>query len=317
MNKFRLTIKVLVIATFVFAFASAAQAQATRTWVSGVGDDLNPCSRTAPCKTFAGAISKTAAGGEIDALDPGGFGAVTITKSITIDGTHGAGFGSILASGVNGVNVNDSASGAPNTIVVTLRKLSINGAGTTLGLNGVNFTSGKSVNIENCEIFNFSNAGINLNKTTGAIVAELYVSNTSLFNVTRGIRLSSTFAGSTAVAYVSNVEFKKNSVSGIEIASNSIAEVRDSSIEFSPTGVNMTGPSGQFYLMNTLIAHSTTAGITATNGTGRIQGSHILANAIGVNIGGGGVVRTFGDNKFDGNPTPIVGALTAIVPANQ
>src|SRR5437016_7127525 len=65
---------------------SAAHAQATRTWVSGVGDDANPCSRTAPCKTFAGAISKTAAGGEIDALDPGGYGAVTITKSITLEG---------------------------------------------------------------------------------------------------------------------------------------------------------------------------------------------------------------------------------------
>jgi len=80
MNKFRLTIKLLVIATFLLAFASMAQAQATRTWVSGVGDDVNPCSRTAPCKTFAGAISKTAVDGEINALDPGGFGAVTITN---------------------------------------------------------------------------------------------------------------------------------------------------------------------------------------------------------------------------------------------
>src|SRR5437667_11028316 len=86
MNKFRLTINALAIAIFTFAFASMAQAQATRTWVSGVGDDANPCSRTAPCKTFAGAISKTAAHGDINVLDPGGFGAVTITKAITIDG---------------------------------------------------------------------------------------------------------------------------------------------------------------------------------------------------------------------------------------
>src|SRR5262245_48964588 len=71
---------------FAFVGTSAAYAQATRTWVSGVGDDVNPCSRTAPCKTFAGAISKTAAGGEISVLDPGGFGGVTITKSITING---------------------------------------------------------------------------------------------------------------------------------------------------------------------------------------------------------------------------------------
>src|SRR5882672_9269317 len=99
---------------------ASAQAQATRTWVSGVGDDANPCSRTAPCKTFAGAISKTAIGGEIDALDPGGFGAVTVTKSITLNGGTGSGFASILATVGNGVNVN--AAGA----TVTLRHLEIN-----------------------------------------------------------------------------------------------------------------------------------------------------------------------------------------------
>src|SRR5580693_9720 len=69
--------------------APSASAQAPRTWVSGVGDDANPCSRTAPCKTFAGAISKTVAGGEISVLDPGGYGALTITKAITIDGGGG------------------------------------------------------------------------------------------------------------------------------------------------------------------------------------------------------------------------------------
>src|SRR3989440_13018172 len=108
MNKFRFTINALAIAIFMFAFASFAQAQATRTWVSGVGDDVNPCSRTAPCKTFAGAISKTAANGEIDCLDPGGFGSGTITKSITIDGGP-TGEASILASGaVAAVTVNIS-----------------------------------------------------------------------------------------------------------------------------------------------------------------------------------------------------------------
>src|SRR5215471_3029045 len=108
-----------------FFYSSTAHAQATRTWVSGVGDDVNPCSRTAPCKTFAGAISKTAAGGEINCIDPGGFGTVTITKSITIN-CHEV-FGSILASGTNGINVN-----ALSTDKVVLRNLQINGAGTTL-----------------------------------------------------------------------------------------------------------------------------------------------------------------------------------------
>src|ERR1700748_2993293 len=96
---------------FLFLFivlgaASIASAQASRTWVSGVGDDANPCSRTAPCKTFPGAISKTAVSGEINCLDPGGFGTVTIVKSITIDCTGIE--GGILSAGTNGININIS-----------------------------------------------------------------------------------------------------------------------------------------------------------------------------------------------------------------
>ena len=317
MNKFRFTVKLFVIATFLLAFTSIAQAQATRTWVSGVGDDVNPCSRTAPCKTFAGAISKTAAGGEIDALDPGGFGAVTITKSITIDGTHGAGFGSILSSGVNGVNVNDSATATPNTIVVTLRKLSINGAGTTLGLNGVNFTSGKSVNVEDCEIFNFSQNAINVNKTTGA-GAELYVTDTDIYNCANGIRLSSTGGGSFISASINGTSIKHTTTNAIRLDANGFAEIRNSVVQFAATGVSMVGPGAQFSLVDSLIAHCSTAGISAAGGTGRMQGTTLLLNIVGVNFGAGGTVRTFGDNNLDGNVTPFVGgALTLIAPAKQ
>src|SRR6267154_3313498 len=109
-------------------FAAPAQAQATRTWVSGVGDDANPCSRTAPCKTYAGAISKTAVNGEINCLDPGGFGSVTITKSLSIvcDYTEGG----VLSAGVNGFIVN-----APAGSIVTLKGQDIECTGT--GINGI------------------------------------------------------------------------------------------------------------------------------------------------------------------------------------
>jgi hypothetical protein len=120
MRKFMLPLGILVTMLSIFLWSQSAQAQAPRTWVSGVGDDANPCSRTAPCKTFAGAISKTAAGGEIDALDPAGYGAVTITKSITIDG--GGQVASVLVAGTNGIVVQ-----AGPTDVVTLRNLRING----------------------------------------------------------------------------------------------------------------------------------------------------------------------------------------------
>src|SRR5215471_10914744 len=131
--------------------ATVAQAQAPRTWVSGVGDDANPCSRTAPCKTFAGAISKTAPAGEIDVLDPGGFGALTITKSITIDGTSG--LAGVLVSGTNGIVVN-----AGSGDVVILRNLDFDGIGT--GLDGILILGGGDVRIENCKIYGFSRRGI-------------------------------------------------------------------------------------------------------------------------------------------------------------
>src|SRR5258706_868563 len=153
MSKFRFTVSALAVLVFTLAFASLAQAQASRTWVSGVGDDANPCSRTAPCKTFAGAISKTANFGEIDALDPGGFGAVTITKSITIDGGGGQ-VASVLVAGTNGIVVQAGAND-----VVTLRNIRINGivgSPSGAGLNGIRFLSGAALHVEHCTIFGFS-----------------------------------------------------------------------------------------------------------------------------------------------------------------
>src|SRR5262245_16804720 len=132
--------------------ADPAQAQATRTWVSGVGDDANPCSRTAPCKTFAGAISRTATGGEINVLDPGGFGGVTITKSISIIADYVE--AGVLVPGTNAIIVN-----APLGSKVLLQGLDIEGLGT--GLNGVQFLGGSQLYIIRCSIRNFTQNGVN------------------------------------------------------------------------------------------------------------------------------------------------------------
>jgi hypothetical protein len=156
--------------TVLLASASPAFGQATRTWVSGVGDDANPCSRTAPCRTWAGAISKTFTGGEINAIDPGAYGTVTITKSITIDG--GGMFASALASSVNGVIINVPAGNVndPNQRV-TLRNIAINGTGpigavgTNTGLIGVRIDSAKAVQIQDVRIANFAQHGIDLTPT--------------------------------------------------------------------------------------------------------------------------------------------------------
>src|ERR1700716_4087029 len=126
--------------------SAPAHAQATRTWVSGVGDDVNPCSRTAPCKTFAGAISKTATGGIINCIDSGGFGAVTIGKNLTIDCRPF--LGGVLSGATNAINVNGAG------ITVILRGLDIEGA-PGVGLIGVNILAAAAVHIQECFIYQF------------------------------------------------------------------------------------------------------------------------------------------------------------------
>src|ERR1700739_3605877 len=159
MRKLMMLLNLAATLLVIFLWSSAAQAQASRTWVSGVGDDANPCSRTAPCKTFAGAISKTAAGGEIDALDPAGYGAVTITKAITLDGGGGQ-VASVLVSGTNGIVVQ----AGPSDVVI-LRNLRINGIGT--GINGIRWLAGRMLIVENCDIFGFTTNGIDIAKSDG------------------------------------------------------------------------------------------------------------------------------------------------------
>jgi len=129
-------------------YAAPAQAQATRTWVSGVGDDANPCSRTAPCKTFAGAISKTAPAGEINCLDPGGFGGVTITKSLSIVCDYTEGGVLSAGAGVNGVVINAGV----NDIVV-LSGIDFNGAGNAQ--NGIRFIAGAALHVRNVKLVGY------------------------------------------------------------------------------------------------------------------------------------------------------------------
>src|ERR1041385_4527258 len=180
--------RVLILTVLTLGITTLANAQATRTWVSGVGDDANPCSRTAPCKTFAGAISKTASPGIINCLDPGGFGAVTITKSIMIDCTGT--LGSVLSSGVQGVIVN-----ALTTDKIILRNIDISGAGTTLGTNGVNVIQAQSVQLQNVYIETYSSTGIETTNTSNQISVNL--DNCHISNAGTGVFVNSSSTGTT------------------------------------------------------------------------------------------------------------------------
>lgn len=285
MRKMMLPFSISLTLLLICLWSSGAQAQATRTWVSGVGDDANPCSRTAPCKTFAGAISKTAAGGEIDALDPGGFGAVTITKAITIDGGGGQVASVLAAGGTNGIIVNAGASD-----IVTLRNLRINGVEGTPsggGLNGVRYLSGGGLHIENCNIFGFTGDGINVATSTNA---ALFVNNTFLTNNGNGIQI----APSAAFVRSMLVQVRSQDNSGYGFLLN---------------------PSGGGTGAGTVIDDSSalvngTAGIGVNGGTLYLGNSVIIRNGFGVAITGGTVLSyktNMIDGNLPGNGTPLTG----------
>jgi hypothetical protein len=293
MTKVRFTLQGLALLAFMFALTSMANAQATRTWVSGVGDDVNPCSRTAPCKTFAGAISKTAANGEINAIDPGGFGTVTITKSITIDGAGT--MASILSAGTNGVNVNDSATATPNTIIVTLRNLSINGAGT--GIHGVNFTSGKSLNIERCTIFGVTQNGVNVAKSASG---NLYISKTSFLTCAVAIKMTTTVGA--IGGQISDVTIGEVTSHAIQATTGIFMTVRNVTIARPVgSGVRVDGASG-LNCEGVVVQGANIGFETATSASARIR----IANSAAYDGNTGlahtaGTIASAGGNRIDGN----------------
>ena len=226
----------IVLIAIVFLFSGLSYGQATRTWVSSVGDDANPCSRTAPCKTFAGATSKTATNGEINCLDPAGYGAVTLIKSITIDCTGT--FGSILATGTTGVIINAHAG------VVRLRGLQINGAGT--GINGIKIMTAGKVYVENTVIDGFTQNGITV-ETSGDAKAMIVIDKSSIRN-NAGSGVTTT-AGASADIAVSNsllsgngkgISFTGNA-SGPPLAGNSVFRLSGNTIVYNTTGLSGVG----------------------------------------------------------------------------
>ena len=284
----------LAILVFALVSASPVMAQATRTWVSGVGDDANPCSRTAPCKTFAGAISKTAPGGEIDALDPGGFGALTITKSITIDGGGGQ-VASVLVAGTNGIVV---AAGA--TDIVILRNLRfdglLGGGNANAGLSAISFTSGGTLIVDKCEIFGFATNGIR-GAPTSPSTAQLIVTGTSISNIQTAAVTIAPGAGVTLFASLSKVNIS-TSANGIVTKAGGVANLNDSLIsQFS--GTALWPQAGTLTAAHNVISNGGTA-VLGQGGVVRLDGNNIYNNNIAVQTGAG-TISTMGNNVLAGN----------------
>jgi hypothetical protein len=302
MNKFRFTLKISAIAIFTLAFASLAQAQATRTWVSGVGDDVNPCSRTAPCKTYAGAISKTAKDGEISTLDPGGFGTVTITKSITINGTPGAGYGSILSAlapqGVL-VNITDAADVRKT---VRLNWLDINGAST--GTDGVRFIAGNALFIENTNIDGVTGSGVNVSASSQA-VNNLSLRNVSIRNcASNGVNINNTGANATVLAF-DNVKITRSG-NNLNVANGGRGQISNSFFGQSAaaSGINATqvGSATDIAVNDSTIVGNSNGITVQASARVRIARCVITGNGNALGLAGG-FVDTGGNNTIMGNGT--------------
>jgi hypothetical protein len=280
-----------------------ANAQATRTWVSGVGDDVNPCSRTAPCKTFAGAISKTAAGGEISVLDPGGFGTVTITKALTINGDGT--LAGILSALTNGVIVN---AGVNDRVV--LRNISINGVGT--GTNGIRYIAGKSLTVDKVSISGCTGRGIDMSM---AAAGTLIVKDTTITNCATGVFVNSSVF---ALAALDNVTLHNNAT-GIEASTNGRVTISNSVISGNTSnGLLASTGSSQINAEGNQIAFNALVGVNCSvaGGTIRLSNNQIYNNTTGINIAGSCVVNSTGNNRNFANVTNLTGVLGPAISVN-
>jgi hypothetical protein len=300
---------VLGVGLFVLYQPTAAQAQATRTWVSGVGDDANPCSRTAPCKTWAGAITKTTAGGEIDALDPGGFGALTITKSITLDGGGGQ-VASVLTAGTPGITV-----AAGSNDVVVLRNLTFQGLlgnGTnpgSAGTNGINFTSGAELVIDNCNVNGFNTNGLNVAlSATGVVMVR-----NSTFRNNAGYAVAATTSSGFALVQISNSSVVGTLGSGgpaqggVSVNTGGFVTVSNSTFEDLNIGALVIG-NGTLSVDNSLFTTTSTAIATGAGTTLNVNNNSFYANSAVFSVSGS--ATSAGNNKIVGavgvfSPTPM------------
>jgi hypothetical protein len=284
-------IRSLVLFIFVSTVVTTgAFAQASRTWVSGVGDDANPCSRTAPCKTFAGAISKTAPNGQISVLDPGGFGAVTITKAITLDGAGT--LASITSAVQNAITINAGVNDN-----VTIRNLQIDGLGT--GLAGVNVLSAKSVTIDHVAIFGMGDGGngrgVQVNPSNGVIV-NVYLHDMDIYRCgVNGVRagaagtgVANLYADDVRIAHIgtttahdgidlelnTNAQIKNSRVfraagSGLKLGGTGVLATVDDSffIRNGGDGIQVNATGAAVRLSNSTMTQNASAGVRATLGS--------------------------------------------------
>jgi Right handed beta helix region len=278
MSMKKLALLVAVVAATAVGSATA-HAQNARTWVSGTGTNNSQCSVTQPCATFAQAIAATASGGEIDCLDPGGFGPVTISISVTIDCEGASNGGITVSSGTNAITINTT------NIVVNLIGLDINGNGTNSGDHaGVIITAAAYVTIRNCKIYGFP-MGFGIYVNSGTLVADnVFVAGNSY-----GILAYDTVGVANMTVRNSNISNNNNDGIAVVVSGGTHA------------GVTIEQTTLAFEYVGLLVTPSAIA---------VIGGSTIVNNTYGVDVSNGGTLYSFMNNQIGGNSTDIDGAIT-------
>jgi hypothetical protein len=274
--------------------AVQAQAQSPRTFVSAAGSDTNPCSFAAPCRHFQAAVNATSAGGEVDALDPAGYGPITISQAVTIEGQ---GWSYIAPpTGGNGITIN-AVSGN-----VAIHGVSINGVGIGGPTTGIQFTSGGRLTVEDSVIRNFKGSGIEVQPSTPI---QLYVSNTLLSdNQNHGIEVGSSHVAGVAL---SHVRIEGNSDSGLSFVSSGAGSAINATVSDSVVTGNSgdgiaagaAGGSTSVMVRNCTISNNGFNGLEAdfAGTTIWFTRTSVTGNANGWS----GAVLTFGDNEIVGN----------------
>ena len=270
----------------------------SRTWVSGTGNDGNDCSRGTPCQTFAGAYGKTLAGGEIDVLDPGGYGALTITGPISIY-NDGVGEAGILVSGANGIVISAGASD-----VVNLRGLIFNGSNSA-SPDGIDIVTAGRVSIQNCVIQQFT-TGIGVLPASGTV--DVKIQDTTITGNGTGMLVKPS-GGAIANVAIDRAQLDNNTGGGLRVDGTGggtvTGSLSDSSVSLnSSNGVNSVGGAGnsKIDLTRDVIASNGLAGIQSNGGTSTVTvGSSMLSNnGTATNAVGGGALLSFGNNQVTG-----------------
>jgi len=300
-------IALLSTATLAATLASTgAYALSNRTFVSGSGSDSNPCSLAAPCRSFAGALAQTSAGGEIAVLDTAGYGAVTITKAVSIVNEEGVEAGITATSG-DGITINAGA-----TDVVNLRGLTLVGAG---GNNGITFTSGAALNIQNCVIRGFSNNSLYLIPT---VSTDINVSSTIASGNGGGIVLQPSGTSITVTASFEQVQVIHNSGSGFVVLgagmTGSLRAIAADSLA-SGNGTNgfenetSAGKAATTFTVTNSKAVNNQTGLLTNAATMFLNSTTVSGNTTGFFVAGG-VINSYGNNAI--TDTTNVGSLTSV-----